>query len=359
MSFILDFRQCRSLRPYLLLDASALGYTWRMKIALNDLRDKMTDVLGAKGYAGADIPFLIDMYLGGELRGHTSHGLASFVSFAKDEKIALDEPEVLKATNACIYIDAKSNPGALVGKRAADEAIARATKEVTGIAIIKNMDSWLRPGAVAEYIADQGFVAVVINSGGGAAIAPPGGYDAVTGTNPIAYGIPTDEGSLVVDMATSKRAWGQVRLANKYGTDLPADTFYDSEGNVALDPAKANSVMPFGEYKGFSLALLVELLCGSMLGMDTLVQSDAGNKFGQKMPERGAIILVIDPDQTVGIDAFRRANSRYLQKIRATRALPGKEVRIPGDKAGRDKAAKLKANEIELPDELWGEIQGL
>ena len=35
----------------------------------------MTVVLKTKGYKQEDIPFIIDMYLGGELRGHTSHGL--------------------------------------------------------------------------------------------------------------------------------------------------------------------------------------------------------------------------------------------------------------------------------------------
>lgn len=329
-----------------------------MKVSISELKAKMTNVLKAKGYAEADIPFLIDMYLGGELRGHTSHGLASFPSFAKAERLTI-EPEIIKDTPSCFYIDAKSGNGAIVGKRAADEAIARAKVNVTGTAIIKNMDSWLRPGAIAEYIADQGFVAVVMNSGGGAAVAPPGGYDPVTGTNPIAYGIPTNEGSLVVDIATSKRAWGQVRLANKYGTDLPADTFYDSKGNVTLDPTKANSVMPFGDYKGFSLALLVEIMCGSMLGMDTFIQSNAGNKFGQKMPDRGAFILVVDPEQTVGLDVFKQANSDYFEKIRQTNALSDQQVRIPGDEAGQDKQAKLKADEIELPDGLWEEIESL
>lgn len=330
-----------------------------MNVPISDIKTKTTSVLKAKGYTESDIPFLIDMYLGGELRSHTSHGLASFIGFAKEEKAAQPELEVIKATAACFYIDAKSNSGTLVGKRAADEAMARAQKEITGTAIIKNMDSWLRPGAIAEYIADQGFTAVVMNSGGVAAVAPPGGYDAVTGTNPIAYGIPTNEGSLIVDMATSKRAWGQVRLANKYGTDLPADTFYDNGGNVTLDPEKANSVMSFGEYKGFSLALLVEVMCGSMLGMDTLVQSNAGNKFGQKMPDRGAVILVIDPAQTVGLEVFKQANSDYFEKIRQSNALPNQQVRIPGDKAGHDKVAKLKAGVIELPNELWEEIQKL
>lgn len=329
-----------------------------MQVSISDLKTKMHDVLGGKGYAEADIPLLIDMYLGGELRGHTSHGLASFPGFAKAERVSV-KPEIIKDTPACFYVDAKSGNGALIGKRAADEAVARARQNVTGTAIIKNMDSWLRPGAIAQYVADQGYVAIVCNSGGGAAVAPSGGYEAVTGTNPLAYGIPTTEGSLIVDMATSKRAWGQVRLANKYDTDLPEDTFYDSEGNITLDPKKANSVKSFGGYKGFSLALLIEVLCGALVGMDMLVQSDAGNKFGQKMPDRGAFILVIDPEQTIGLEAFKQATAAYLEQIRQSKPLPGQHVRIPGDEAGQKQAQHLREGYIEIPDELWEEIRSL
>jgi L-2-hydroxycarboxylate dehydrogenase (NAD+) len=259
-------------------------------------------------------------------------------------------------------IDAKSNPGALVGKRAADEAIKRAKKDVAGIAMIKNMDSWLRPGAIAQYIADQGYFALVMNDGGGTSIAPPGGYDPVLATNPIAYGLPTAEAPLVVDMATSKRAWGQVRLANKYGTDLPADTFYDDQGNVTLDPKVAHSVMPAGEYKGFALALMVEVLCGSLVGMDTMMldTKNAGSSFGTKLADRGGFILVIDPGQTSDDAAtFKHANSDLMERIKATRALPNQEIRIPGEKASIEHAAKVKAGSIDIPDELWEEISKL
>src|SRR6266702_844669 len=196
--------------------ALELGYYGSMQISITAIKTKMHDVLAAKGYDETDIPFLIDMYLGGELRGHTSHGLASFPGFVS-EALSLDKPEVIKETHAFFMIDAKSNPGAIVGRRAADEAIARAKTEIAGFSMIKNMDSWLRPGAIAQYIADQGYVAIVINDGGGTSIAPPGGFDPTLGTNPIAYSIPTEDAALVVDMATAKRAWGQVRLANKYG----------------------------------------------------------------------------------------------------------------------------------------------
>lgn len=332
-----------------------------MKVVLKDLTEKMRTVLLAKGFEKDNVDFLIEMYLGGELRGHTSHGLASFPGFVNDDWSDLPEPEVIKETNSLFMIDAKSNPGAVVGKRAADEAIKRAKKEAVGTAIIKNMDSWMRPGAIAQYIAEQGFLSVVINDGGGASIAPPGGYDPVLGTNPIAYGIPTAGEALVVDMATSKRAWGQVRLANKYGTDLPADTFYSDKGEVTLNPKQAHSVMPFGDYKGFALAMLIEILCGSVVGMDNMMLDTrgAGSSYGVRLADRGGFILVIDPGQTAPDYDFRAANSELITKIKATDTLPGESIRIPGEEAGKLQKERLDAGEIEIPDELWKEIKNL
>jgi LDH2 family malate/lactate/ureidoglycolate dehydrogenase len=331
-----------------------------MNVAIAEVKEKMTAVLTAKGYTETDIPFLINMYLGGDLRGHTSHGLASFAGFVSQDYTTCDEPVVLKQTNALFMIDAKSNPGAIVGKRAADEAIKRARREVIGTALIKNMDSWLRPGAIAQYIADQGLFAIVTNDGGGASIAPPGGYDPVVATNPIAYGIPTEAAPLVVDLATSKRAWGQVRLANKYGTDLPPDTFYNDKGEVTRNPKEAHSVMPAGEYKGFALALLIEVLCGSLVGMDMMVTTNnAGSSFGARLLERGAFILVIDPDQTSSEQIFKAANSDLLQRIKATRPLKEQQIRIPGEEAGAKESEGLRNGYIDIPETLWKEIQNL
>jgi L-2-hydroxycarboxylate dehydrogenase (NAD+) len=320
----------------------------------------MKYVLQAKGYADEDLDFIINMYLGGELRGHKSHGLASFPGFAKEDFSKLEKPEVIKETHAFFFLDAKNSSGNVIGRRLADEAVARAKKEAIGFSLVKNMNTWMRPGAIAEYIADQGFVAIVSNNNGGEpAVAPPGGYEPVTGTNPIAYGIPTDEDSLVVDMATSKRSKGEIRLANRLGTDLPADSFYDNQGNITLDPKEAFSILPFGEYKGFALTLLVEVLCGSLVGAPMRPGANPETTFGAVVPERTAFILVIDPAQTTDLHAFKQANSEFLEKIKATRPRKGEKIRIPGEQATSEKSAKLAQDIIEIPDELWEEIRSL
>lgn len=332
-----------------------------MKVKITEIKSHMARALKAKGFGDDDTDFLINMYLGGELRGHITHGLASFSDFVQDDWSKLPEPKVVKETASLFMIDAKSNPGALVGKRAADEAIKRAQKEAVGTAIIKNMDSWLRPGAIAQYIAEQGYFAIVVNDGGSASIAPPGGYDPVIGTNPIAYGIPTDNDPLVVDMATSQRAWGQVRLAKKYDKNLPGETFYDDKGEFTLDPDKVHSVAPFGSYKGFALGLLVEILCGSIIGMDNMfvVKKSATNKFAIRLTDRGGFILVIDPGQTAGGFDYKAANTELISRIENTHTLKNQTIRIPGKDAGKLQRQRIKADEIDIPSELWEEIKGL
>lgn len=118
--------------------------------------------------------------------------------------------------------------------------------------------------------------------------------------------------------------------------------------------------MPFGDYKGFSLALLIEVLCGSLVGMPMMLKGDpSNNAFGGRTPKRGGMIIVIDPSQTTNLGEFKKANSEFMGNIKDTRSRKGETIRIPGEQAGMERNAKLKDDEIELPDELWEEIKEL
>jgi L-2-hydroxycarboxylate dehydrogenase (NAD+) len=329
-----------------------------MKVSISELKAKMSAVLSKKGYSKDDVPFLINMYLDGELRGHTSHGLNSFVAFAQNEAKAFKEPLVLKDTHALLALDANGASGNVIGKRAADEVVKRAKAEGVGTVLIKDMDSWLRPGAVAEYIAEQGYVAIVMN-GAGSSVAPPGGFDPILGTNPIAYGIPTANEPLVVDMATSQHAWGEVRLANKYGTPLPPDAFYDEQGNITRDGKEAYSVKAFGGYKGFALGLLVAIMSGATTGVPMMIKNSGKNAFGGKTPLRGAMIIAFDPAAMVEPEEFKDQNSAILTEIQKSQALPGEQIRVPGVEAGKRKAASEASGVVEISDRLWKEIKSL
>ncbi len=328
-------------------------------VSVHELKTLMSEALKRKEYHQYDIAFLVDMYLEGELRGHSSHGLAAFPGFLKLDYRDLPQPEVLLESDAFYALDAKGHGQAMI-RHVADEVCQRAKSQVIGAASIRNMDIWLRPGYVASYIAKKGFIGIVVNDGAGEAVAPPGGYDPTVGTNPLAYAIPTEDGPLEVDMATSKRAWGQVRLAKKLGTDLPVETFYTSDGEVAVDPAEAYSVKSFGDYKGFALGFLIETLCRSLTGMGMLLESSGvGGDYEKKFPEIGAFLLAVDPQDLVGLDRFKEENSRAIKKIEASAALPGNSVRLPGAGGGKKMVGCLAKDEVEVPEQVWQDLQAL
>ena len=60
----------------------------------------------------------------------------------------------------------------------------------------------------------------------------------VTGSNPLAYAVPTGDGRpILLDMATSIVAGGKVAAAHAAGKPIPADWVVDRDGKATTDPA--------------------------------------------------------------------------------------------------------------------------
>ena len=98
-------------------------------------------------------------------------------------------------------------------------------------------------------------------------VAPWGGAEGILGTNPFAYGVPLEEGSVVTDFATSTMAEGAARLALRDERQLPDGMFIGPDGQPSTDPHDLfgdppGALLPFGGpvgYKGYALNILPEL----------------------------------------------------------------------------------------------------
>ncbi len=329
-----------------------------MRVKISDVQAALLKIiLDRSELSKADAELLAADYLEGELQGKQSHGIAAFPGMVSALPSVKASFKVIKQTAALLYVDAEGSLGAIVGRKLADLAIKQAETQGIAIVLIREMKTWLRPASIARYIADQGMVGWVANSGRTALVAPPGGREPVISTNPVGIGIPAGDAPVVVDMATSTRAWGEVRQAKSFGHALPADSFLDSEGQPTLDADEVHSAMPMGGYKGFGLGLLIEILGGSLVGMP--MGEGLGNTDYRRL-NRGATILVINPDITVGQTAFQKTNGEFIDWIRQTAPAVGSDqVTIPGDRATIHKRQNLKNNYLELDTKLWQEITAL
>ena len=328
-----------------------------MKVIIEKIREALEAALRKKGVDEKMISLLANDYLEGELQGKQSHGLMAFPSFLESvEHIAGRQEKIIKETHSLVVIDADTLPGSYVGRLLSDKLIEKAKKEGVAIGYIINMKTWLRPGIIAQYVADKGMVGLVVNNGGTPMIAPPGGYDPVVGTNPIGIGIPSDDAPIIVDMATSKRAWGEARKAKRLGINLPEETFYSKTGGYAIHPDDAYSVQAAGDYKGFALALFIEIMTGSFLGR-SMIKGETPDNRDYQTHMRGAIILVFNPQVTTSLDEMKHENAEFIRYMKGGQRLPGtEEILIPGERAASTRKKNFERGYLEIEDELWTKL---
>lgn len=316
----------------------------------------MQDILVESKVPKEDANIIASEYLEGELQGKHSHGLMAFPSLMK-KKFALTKakPVLNKKTASYLFVDARGGIGTLIGRKYTEKAMRMAKKQGIAVVFIKDMIAWLRPATIAQQIAENNLVGFVMNNGGKSAVSPPGGFEPMIGTNPIGIGIPTSGKNIIVDMATAKRAWGEVRKALADNKPLPLETYFDTNGNFAKDPKKADAVMPFGDYKGFALGLFIEIMAGSFLDMPMSLQPSDGETY--RVSSRGAMILILNPEFSTSINKFKNANKKLVDKIKKSKKRKGyKVILVPGERALENKAKNLKNGYLEIDKKLWEKL---
>ena len=328
-----------------------------VKVKISEIQETLQNIIASKNsrLSVEEVETLALDYLEGELQGKQSHGIAAFPAVVGNLANAKADFKIIKETESFIYADAMGGFGALVGRRIADKLVNKAKKQGIALASIREMKSWLRPAVIAQYVADKDMIALVVNTGGPPMVAPPGGREPVVGTNPIGLGIPTSDKPVIVDMATSSRAWGEVRMAKRFGHALPEESFLDKEGIPTRSADEAHAALAMGAYKGFSLGLFIEILGGSLVGMN-MGQGEVNEAYYTR--NRGATILVINPALTVGSDNFKVANQNFISEIKnSPPAKHSNGVTIPGDRALKNKAFNLQNGYLEIDNDLWEEIK--
>src|SRR5688500_18224739 len=234
--------------------------------------------LCAAALAGVGMPedeaaVCTDAIVFASLRGLDSHGIVSILpgicrSVATGRidagaQIQQVGPRVLKGNGAA---------GPVIGARTMRLAMEGAAAHGVGAAVAFNCNHF---GAASYYAAlalERGMIGICACNAG-PNVAPFGGAEALHGTNPLAYAFPGgDEPPVVLDIATSIAAFGQVAKARRRAQALPAGWALDKEGRPTTDAEAATTLLPFGGHKGYGIGVLVDLLCAglaaSTIGMD-------------------------------------------------------------------------------------------
>ena len=141
-------------------------------------------------------------------------------------------------------------------------AIAKVRQSGVGYVAVRNSCHFGAAGYYASMAAAEGMVGIAM-ANDIPSVGAPGAKGRITGSNPIAYAVPTanPERPIMLDMAVSTVAGGKVAAAHTLGKPIPPNWLLDPEGRPTTDPAdfaRGGALTPMAGHKGYGIALLIE-----------------------------------------------------------------------------------------------------
>jgi LDH2 family malate/lactate/ureidoglycolate dehydrogenase len=301
---------------------------------------------------------LTDSLIEANLRGVDTHGITRMLCvYVERIRRGVLNPKteltVVRDRPSTAFIDCHNGIGQVASRVAMQTAIDKAKK--TGTAFVATTHS-NHYGAAAYWamMALQHGMIGFSSTNAPAVVAPTGGRTAMLGTNPFAVAIPAgEELPPVLDLATTVVARGRVLLHAKQGKPLEPGWAFDERGLPTLDSQAAlkGLLAPIGGYKGYGIALAIDLLCGVMTG------SSYGSHFPgfladnfERPTDVGSIFAALDVESFMDLKAFEANIDRALREIKAcTKADGVSRIYVPGEIEFETRAERLK-NGIPIPE---------
>jgi LDH2 family malate/lactate/ureidoglycolate dehydrogenase len=256
----------------------------------------------------------------------------------------------VRQTAAMTLIDAHNTFGQVSSLFATDNVVKKARDHGVAIGATFNSRHIGRLGYYPARAAAQGVALLVTLGNLGNAAAPFGGRTGVMGTNPVSFGFPSDgdQGSFLLDFATTTVAYGKVMIARDKHEQVPPGALLDKEGRPTTDPnalMQGGALLPFGGHKGYALALMATLL-------STVLVREGEDREGGDSTK----VFFCGIDVRVFGDGAPQAASAVFEKVRATPPAEGfEEVLIPGEPERRS-AERRRQEGIPVAEDTWQAI---
>ncbi len=237
-----------------------------------------------------------------DVRGVESHGIGRLKYYYDRIKNGQHQVKTrittIKETPTTAVLDGNHGMGMVIGVQAMKKAIEKAKLYGLGAVAVRNsthfgIDGYYTLMAVKENMAGLSF------TNARPSIAPTFGVEPMLGTNPIAFGAPTDgECPFLFDAATSIIQRGKVEVHDRAEKPLAEVYVIDQDNQAMTNPGhilrelshKRAAFLPLGGegesfagYKGYDLATMVEIFCasfqnGSYLGALSGVDETGNNR---------------------------------------------------------------------------------
>jgi LDH2 family malate/lactate/ureidoglycolate dehydrogenase len=322
------------------------------------LRAWTEQVFQKVGVSKEDAVLLTDSLIEANLRGVDTHGITRMLCvYVKRMQVGVVNPKtelkVLREHPSTALIDCKNSIGQVASNYAMRMTIEKAKK--TGVAFVATTHS-NHYGAAAYWamMALRHGMIGFSSTNAPAVVAPTGGRTAMLGTNPFAIAIPAgQEQPMVLDLATTVVARGRILLYAIQNKPLEPGWAFDAQGRPTTDAQAAlkGLLAPIGGYKGYGIALAIDMLCGVLTGSSYGTHFPGFLADNLKYPtDVGSVFAAVNVESFMDLPDFTAGMDKAIREIKTSEKAEGvTRIYIPGEIELETKADRLK-NGIPIPD---------
>ena len=336
------------------------------QFAASAVENFISDAMTAVGLPVADAAKVAQLMTEADLTGADAHGIFRLPQYVRRIRAGgiNTHPRITVENTAAAtaLVDGDNGMGHLVVSRAAETAIALARDAGVAWVGVRRSNHAGTAGLYAAMPVEHGMIGLYAAVANANHMAVWGGSELLLGTNPLGIAVPSGEGPVVLDMATTVVSYGTVKQYALAGRDMPEGWLVDTQtADPLTDPKRSAEglLLPIGGYKGSGLAIMLGLLGGVLNGaafgrdvIDFNYNQDGATNTGQ-------FVVAVDIARFVPLAVFVAETDRHLADLRASKRLPGVDrIRLPGDRRRACRSARLRDG-IPLPAVLLAQLDKL
>jgi len=327
-----------------------------------------------------DAEVTADNLVAADQRGISSHGVARLRRYVNGlrDGVMLARPDVqtVHETATTALIDGGAGLGQPVSAHAMRLAITKAGEVGSGFVAVRNSNHYGIAGYYAMMALEHDMIGISMTNAA-VLVLPTFGRDAMLGTNPISVAAPAgNEWPFVLDMATSTVPRGKLEVYNRQEKPLPMGWATDEHGVPTQDAGQVlqnflalagGGLLPLGGagellsgYKGYGLALLVDVLCGVLPGAGYANNIYPKTPEGKPLPANvGHFVGALRVDAFRPLDEFKATMDDIIQRLKNSAKAQGAErIYIHGEKE-YEMAQDCQANGVTLHPKVAADLQAI
>ena len=299
-----------------------------VRVNQEDMRATLVDIFTKLGMPKNDADQSADVLMYADIRGVESHGVSNMMrayvaGFQEGTINPNPKTRIVREAAAVCTIDSDQGLGLVVGPQAMNEAIERADKYGIGSVSVTNGRHFGAAGYHAAMALEKDMIGIAMTTGG-VTVVPTHGAERLVGLNPIAIAAPTrNEPPFIFDASMSSVAGNKITLAKRLGVKAMPGWIAQSDGTPLMDETdipEEYMILPLGgtrevgSHKGYSLAVMIEILSGVLSG-------------GAAGPHRRAgashHFVAYKIDAFTDVDGFKDDLDQYMKSLTESKPAPG------------------------------------